>query len=183
MCSTPFGITGFGTNWRASRLATRRVLNAFRHHWIRHYQMAASGLGVSACSTPFGITGFGTAYYGMCTTCGADVLNAFRHHWIRHTSVVDRRQCCEGAQRLSASLDSARGHRSRGGGVRRVLNAFRHHWIRHNDFQHGQISFQGLACSTPFGITGFGTGFGGIQFDRPGLCSTPFGITGFGTGG
>ena len=61
----------------------RFVLNAFRHHWIRHIFWIVLVIGLAMCSTPFGITGFGTCRRSTC-----------RWPW---TS----------AQRLSASLDSA----------------------------------------------------------------------------
>src|SRR5881275_2210502 len=108
------------------------VLNAFRHHWNLHPEFRISGvLGIPACSTPFGIIGIFT-----CAQSSAPrpihVLNAFRHHWNLHANVLTTNSRCssvlnafrhhwnlhlrlmlsapiqrEGAQRLSASLESS----------------------------------------------------------------------------
>ena len=157
VCSTPFGITGFGTGvaaeagppqvdvlnafrhhwirhsgcWGHHR-AEQRVLNAFRHHWIRHIECECKGGGWHTCSTPFGITGFGTAGVRPVARPG-QVLNAFRHHWIRHHVYA--------VYRLAWVV---------------VLNAFRHHWIRHSGKRLASPN-RSATCSTPFGITGFGT--------------------------
>ena len=131
------------------------------------------------CSTPFGITGFGTPKYCDRGIAVALVLNAFRHHWIRHKTAGSRRARRSCAQRLSASLDSARGYNRQPDGPQLVLNAFRHHWIRHRvSMSSGSRRRE---CSTPFGITGFGTGTVSGYCSSSAVCSTPFGITGFGT--
>ena len=81
LCSTPFGITEVGT--RSRRDARRQpigVLNAFRHHWIRHAQPRVTADAASMCSTPFGITEFGTRLADARPMRGRPVLNAFRHH-------------------------------------------------------------------------------------------------------
>ena len=108
VCSTPFGITGFGTVRSPPRPAVAFVLNAFRHHWIRHIPEAGVDNISLGCSTPFGITGFGTRSAEGIVLHSQGVLNAFRHHWIRHVQ----------AARLGTVQEA-------------VLNAFRHHWIRH----------------------------------------------------
>ena len=60
LCSTPFGITAFDTNHRRPEQLRPRVLNAFRHHCVRHTATSsATGTG-TLCSTPFGITAFDT---------------------------------------------------------------------------------------------------------------------------
>ena len=181
-CSTPFGITGFGTGYHESRGWRDRVLNAFRHHWIRHAtfsttsatrRLSAQRLSASLDSARQGFGALRQHYVG--------VLNAFRHHWIRHTaSNCASLAAFSGAQRLSASLDSAHDDAVIGERGQHVLNAFRHHWIRHlapedavavrdgvlNAFRHHWIRHRfplqlkkarDFACSTPFGITGFGT--------------------------
>src|SRR5262245_61233525 len=109
----------------------------------------------------------------------------------------------ESAQRLSASLLSARLGRHRIREVIRVLNAFRHHCCRHRTLPNRAVTCSW--CSTPFGITAVGTirvREGVVDEYRVlnafrhhccrhlqyapvwravNLCSTPFGITAVGT--
>ena len=187
---------------RRSRAAPTWVLNAFRHHCLRHP----------------------TAHAPECPT-GA-VLNAFRHHCLRHpftlvpvvaegsgaqrlsASLLSSRRgwtwlACRsmGAQRLSASLlSSLRSMILRRTIALQVLNAFRHHCFRHrwalpcrrqtidvlNAFRH-----HCLRHAT--GCTRRGTRRVGVlnafrhhcfrhdpkfaPCSRQQLCSTPFGIT------
>ncbi len=106
----------------------------------------------------------------------------------------------EGAQRLSASLESSRlvvGLRRRA--RRDVLNAFRHHWnLHYTELLRRRDEKQ---CSTPFGIIGIFTdsenksirvayvlnafrhhwnlhGCNEMPEESFKLCSTPFGIIG-----
>ena len=155
LCSTPYGINGFGTV-------------------ISPYRDSAD----DSCSTPYGINGFGTGNGGTAATLrhraqrltasmvsapvtqffsrtAIAVLNALRHQWFRHAPSLVRnslvKPCstpygingfgtfdndeCKGllisAQRLTASMVSAP---TRGG---RCLCS--------------------TSCSTPYGINGFGT--------------------------
>ena len=135
----------------------RQVLNAWRRHWNRHIQSRSGAPCITGCSTPGGVIGIGTRKPIRIpgTTSG-------------------------GAQRLAASLESARSpppscidlqHRcSTPGGVigigtirsgpssgrlLAVLNAWRRHWNRHRITQ-GLLLAAGL-CSTPGGVIGIGT--------------------------
>ena len=130
------------------------VLNAFRHHCGRHFLRHGHQPACQLCSTPFGITVVGTLTipFIFMACC---VLNAFRHHCGRHILAVRRLgldvRCStpfgitvvgtlrlrlrlreqSRAQRLSASLWSARRARPRSRRKPIVLNAFRHHCGRH----------------------------------------------------
>ena len=83
------------------------------------------------CSTPFGITEFGTmgAIDAVLNALGAQRLSASLNS--APCSAPRWRAACASAQRLSASLNSARGV--------------------------GNGAAGGVECSTPFGITEFGT--------------------------
>ena len=60
-CSTPFGITAYVTRRHAqTSRETHGVLNAFRHHCLRHGIWAGFCVYPSRCSTPFGITAYVT---------------------------------------------------------------------------------------------------------------------------
>ena len=84
-CSTPYGINGFGTNDRfGSGRKPARVLNALRHQWFRHGKFQQTKI-----QNPL-------------------VLNALRHQWFRH----------EASHPISFDGWS-------------VLNALRHQWFRH----------------------------------------------------
>ncbi len=85
----------------------RPVLNAWRRHWNRHADRTASR-DSHRCSTPGGVIGIGTIL--------ARILEAGR-------------DC---AQRLAASLESARRCCRRRCRQPSVLNAWRRHWNRHS---------------------------------------------------
>ena len=159
MCSTPYGIYGFGTKlWKrtapskysAQRLTASMVsaLSLDRVYWFWVF-----------------------------------VLNALRHLWFRHEilfKVIPGR--ANGAQRLTASMVSA--HYAERNSTRgaKVLNALRHLWFRHRGVVEAYIKLANRGmCSTPYGIYGFGTpkpwGLGHLG----NKCSTPYGIYGFGT--
>ena len=109
-----------------------RVLNAFRHHWIRHTITGATNATPIVCSTPFGITGFGTQpHYGRPQRhpAGYPPFGITGFGTQPHRLVASGQARC--AQRLSASLDSAPPVCPEIGSCKPVLNAFRHHWIRH----------------------------------------------------
>src|SRR5579875_3830301 len=132
-CSTPFGITEFGTTTRtrirrlsgcAQRLSAS--LNSAQEN------TAAKRISALLCSTPFGITEFGTdqgvlqIFHGFCAQRLSASLNSAQANHARNF------HCSVRAQRLSASLNSAP-RTPRG-------------------FCPGRYT-----CSTPFGITEFGT--------------------------
>ena len=132
MCSTPFGITGFGTcegHVRlpcvacAQRLSAsldsapmswlrlhpiEHVLNAFRHHWIRHRHPSSHHRCHGYVLNAFRHHWIRHIEHRDEDEDVARVLNAFRHHWIRHKAVKPPARRGRRAQRLSASLDSAR---------------------------------------------------------------------------
>ncbi len=83
------------------------VLNAFRHHWNLHSPSNVHGPGVCLCSTPFGIIGIFTVFIIpalpvriRCST-PFGIIGIFTPRWSNACRVV------EGAQRLSASLESS----------------------------------------------------------------------------
>ena len=201
-CSTPFGITAYVTHRALPQERPRHlVLNAFRHHCLRHTAHIGEFFAVSRCSTPFGITAyvtigtvsrwwsiipcstpFGITAYVTHVSRPAlpclSVLNAFRHHCLRHND-----------------FETVRGFPQCG-----VLNAFRHHCLRHSHLRapHSQAGgAQRLSaslltspdeldctepntlCSTPFGITAYVTRRTCDLRWRSHLCSTPFGITAY----
>ena len=108
-CSTPYGINGFGT------------IRSARYCCL-----------LPQCSTPYGINGFGTSDLDSSKLVQWPVLNALRHQWFRHTEAGSRIAGCWCAQRLTASMVSAR--------------------LYEQKFRLG-----GRSCSTPYGINGFGT--------------------------
>ena len=159
LCSTPFGITVVGTTFRcAASSASCRVLNAFRHHCGRHGCCVVDLLESRKCSTPFGITVVGTP---VTPTCFPEL------------------PC---AQRLSASLWSARSYRSVSHTVRsRAQRLSASLWSALHGLDGNWSDEQVSVCSTPFGITVVGTGRAGGGLVDNLWCSTPFGITVVGT--
>ena len=185
VCSTPCGITEVGTRpRRRPRSTVADVLNALRHHGVGTSATAAWRLGRDrVCSTPCGITGgrhparrpVDAASAIVCSTpCG---ITGGRHQ----RRQGDSRLAASCAQRLAASQRSAHGTSS---GARpqqsraqrlaasrssalelrsadshwpaRVLNALRHHGGRHRARRYGPSAMPHV-CSTPCGITEFGT--------------------------
>ena len=60
-CSTPLGVTVFGTSPPAYTAADHPVLNASRRHCVRHSPPpGAAEMECYWCSTPLGVTVFGT---------------------------------------------------------------------------------------------------------------------------
>src|SRR5262249_48062311 len=108
------------------------------------------------CSTPFGISDFGTAHARK---------GGYRS---------DR------AQRLSASLTSARGV-----GARLFPPSPRAQPLSASLTSalpiEGAVDPGECVCSTPFGISDFGTIRPQVGLNPQLLCSTPFGISDFGT--
>ncbi|SRR5579884_3217596 len=88
---------------------------------------------------------------------------------------------CSSAQRLSASLNSALTKFV--GGVAWLGSAQRLSASLNSARSDSDIFGRGARCSTPFGITEFGTVHPGLAVALGELCSTPFGITEFGTRG
>jgi len=132
------------------------------------------------CSTPFGITEFGTyqVFVGGETPASAQRLSASlnsAHHLPPQKPIAT--YC---AQRLSASLNSAQPGRRRNGGGRR--GAQRLSASLNSAPAGGGCDSIRVWCSTPFGITEFGTPCGWARPRGVLRCSTPFGITEFGTG-
>ncbi len=105
------------------------------------------------------------------------VLNAFRHHWNLHpatralTTSMRRR-----AQRLSASLESSLGSRSRCFSPTR--SAQRLSASLESSLARERQSPERGECSTPFGIIGIFTDCFNYILRRNSECSTPFGIIG-----
>jgi len=113
--------------------AHRSVLNACRRQRILHCSRLTATKWQKRCSTPVGVKGFST--------------RERRVRWRPRDS---------GAQRLSASKDSPRLHRS-------------------------STSRDSEVCSTPVGVKGFSTQGGGQGGGMSPACSTPVGVKGFST--
>ncbi len=160
MCSTPFGVTDFCT-WRSGRRVRRWSWCAQRLSaslTSAHNGGSIGSLSRDKCSTPFGVTDFCTSpvssaasIRGACSTPFGvtDFCTGIR--W-----GISRGFHC--AQRLSASLTSARGEFT---------------FTRHTDLgaqrlsasltsAHSAAPLRGVRfafrCSTPFGVTDFCTG-------------------------
>ncbi len=176
------------------------MLNAFRHHCLRHSLSRAAVVGQpDLCSTPFGITACVTppgeplviaddacsTPFGItaCVTAGTRsalrlTLDAQRLSASLLASPSDVLQSRPPRSMLNAfrhhCLRHSRGRRTPPG-RRPMLNAFRHHCLRHEEIIGGGVGSAG--CSTPFGITACVTSFLIPILNVWRLCSTPFGIT------
>ena len=133
VCSTPRGVTVVGTPPPGAAPGGQQVLNASRRHCGRHNTViTGSAGGPWTCSTPRGVTVVGTAVTvrdtvavsGCSTPRGVTVVGT------QHTSArfSSRGRC---AQRLAASLWSARPGTQLLLVLLRVLNASRRHCGRH----------------------------------------------------
>ena len=158
LCSTPGGVIGIGTPEGSNGFPDRCVLNAWRRHWNRHANHRQDRIaGPRQCSTPGGVIGIGTqsrpparAYQGQCSTPGGVI--GIGTPASKADSLIS-----VGAQRLAASLESARGNFPRRECLHKaVLNAWRRHWNRH--WAMGFVAWSySLLCSTPGGVIGIGT--------------------------
>ncbi len=108
---------------------------------------------MSRCSTPFGIIGIFTASLQWHPGSPPGCSTPFGIIGIFTTRTTSASQTGDGAQRLSASLESSR--------VYEVVGLVR-----------------GAMCSTPFGIIGIFTSDFSFSFHCSSSCSTPFGIIG-----
>ncbi len=156
-CSTPRGVTAFCTHDArpAVRASSACVLNASRRHCLLHPTSRGSlVIRPYLCSTPRGVTAF-------CTT-----RRSARPSWHGPR-----------AQRLAASLPSARSGSSRCHASARVLNASRRHCLLHGPRaggrRPGRGSAQRLAASLPSAQPVF------PAYTTPMECSTPRGVTAF----
>ncbi len=144
---------------RWQRAGQRGVLNAFRHHCGRHGDRKARSKDPVRVLNAFGHHCGRHNRRNQRRQAFIRVLNAFRHHCGRHASTLFNVSArpTQGAQRLSASLWSARQHdQTAHDGHDSVLNAFRHHCGRHRVAGWGGPKLL-AECSTPFGITVVGT--------------------------
>src|SRR2546421_656359 len=109
MCSTPVGVTVVGTariaRWLLQEVCAQRLSASL---WSAHPSTADAERDDPTCSTPVGVTVVGTAGDGDLRLPGG-VLNACRRHCGRHSiRAVEDVSSVMSAQRLSASLWSAR---------------------------------------------------------------------------
>ena len=180
LCSTPYGINGFGTLSSTQRQRGRDVLNALRHQWFRHPTRAPPHESRTI------------------------VLNALRHQWFRHnwrkgrTTLSNRCSTPYGINGFGTLTEPGGSHAIGECSTPYGINGF-------GTAKSSSITLGINKCSTPYGINGFGTiaevfsftklfraqrltasmvsaliseSTGGLSWSG---CSTPYGINGFGT--
>ena len=155
VCSTPYGIYGFGTR-ACSQIfpSPRKCAQRLTASMVSARGQGQGLSGLITCSTPYGIYGFGTSSPSRSLAPNS-VLNALRHLWFRHDAIGEPRlegeKCSTpygiygfgtiktanpstsllSAQRLTASMVSAQANRRKSKSECFVLNALRHLWFRH----------------------------------------------------
>ena len=132
---------------RPPRGSPNRVLNAFRHHRVRHDPCPAP-LRSSGCAQRLSASQRSAFDAATPVARVLDVLNAFRHHRGRHVRWAGRRAFTECSTPFGIT-ESA--------------------W---QTFRHGVVLE--LRCSTPFGITEVGIGNGERSSGRAALMLNAF---------
>ena len=162
---------------------SRVVLNASRRRCCLHGRVSGPRPAGEPCSTPHGVVAVCTKFPGTRSTtpsvCGScsRVLNASRRRCCLHAPCPAIALGREGAQRLTASLLSARLHRPDGPILllgTGVLNASRRRCCLHPAADG--VYTHDLGCSTPHGVVAVCT----LEFHpkrpRSPRCSTPHGV-------
>jgi len=107
LCSTPYGINGFGTPPGAGSQHLQSRAQRLTASMVSARIAKTTYPAMAVCSTPYGINGFGTDRQPS-TRLPFSVLNALRHQWFRHPNdrLAHPHQQLS-AQRLTASMVSA----------------------------------------------------------------------------
>ncbi len=107
------------------------VLNALRHQWFRHYSFDNNGAIHLDVLNALRHQWFRHQIDRATDRDMLNVLNALRHQWFRHADRARTIYQATRAQRLTASMVSARPYLNVPRLSIAVLNALRHQWFRH----------------------------------------------------